>query len=196
QTDMISKPFYTKTIPLLSDIPVIGTIFFKGVYLTSYIAIILAFVAWYVLYKTPFGLRLRAVGEHPMAADTNGINVYRMRYIAVIISGMLGGIGGSVFAMTIALNFSATTIAGQGVMALAAVIFGQWHLRGEMVAAVFFSFSQRLSVNSSGVPILADVTQVYLSIAPYVLTVLALAGFIGRAEAPKALGDPYIKGTR
>lgn len=196
QTDMISKPFYTKTIPLLSDIPVIGTIFFKGVYLTSYIAIILAFVAWYVLYKTPFGLRLRAVGEHPMAADTNGINVYRMRYIAVIISGMLGGLGGSVFAMTIALNFSATTIAGQGFMALAAVIFGKWHPLGAMGAALFFGFAQSLSVISSGVPILADVPQVYLSIAPYVLTVLALAGFIGRAEAPKALGDPYIKGTR
>ncbi|MEJ8776870.1 ABC transporter permease [Pseudogracilibacillus sp. ICA-222130] len=196
QTDMISKPFYTKTIPLLSDIPVIGTIFFKGVYLTSYIAIILAFVAWYILYKTPFGLRLRAVGEHPMAADTNGINVYRMRYIAVIISGMLGGLGGSVFAMTIALNFSATTIAGQGFMALAAVIFGKWHPIGAMGAALFFGFAQSLSVISSGVPILADVPQVYLSIAPYVLTVLALAGFIGRAEAPKALGDPYIKGTR
>ena len=196
QTDMISKPFYTKTIPLLSDTPVIGTIFFKGVYLTSYIAIILAFVAWYVLYKTPFGLRLRAVGEHPMAADTNGINVYRMRYIAVIISGMLGGLGGSVFAMTIALNFSATTIAGQGFMALAAVIFGKWHPLGAMGAALFFGFAQSLSVISSGVPILADVPQVYLSIAPYVLTVLALAGFIGRAEAPKALGDPYIKGTR
>lgn len=131
-----------------------------------------------------------------MAADTNGINVYRMRYIAVIISGMLGGLGGSVFAMTIALNFSATTIAGQGFMALAAVIFGKWHPLGAMGAALFFGFAQSLSVISSGVPILADVPQVYLSIAPYVLTVLALAGFIGRAEAPKALGDPYIKGTR
>src|SRR5699024_7889105 len=196
QTDMISKPFYTKTIPLVSDIPVIGTIFFKGVYLTSYIAIILAFVAWYVLYKTPFGLRLRQDGVHPMAADTNADVVSGMGYIAVIISGMLGGLGGSVYAMAIALNVSATTIAGQGFMALAAVIFGKWHPLGAMGAALVFGFAQSLSVISSGVPILADVPQVYLSIAPYVLTVLALAGFIGRAEAPKALGDPYIKGTR
>ncbi len=196
QTDMISQPFYTMNIPILSEIPVIGTIFFKGVYLTSYIAILVAFLAWYVMYKTPFGLRLRAVGEHPMAADTNGINVYRMRYIAVIISGALGGLGGSVFAMTIALNFSSSTIVGQGFMSLAAVIFGKWHPLGAMGAALFFGFAQSLSVISSGIPLLQDVPQVYLLIAPYVLTILALAGFIGRAEAPSALGDAYIKGSR
>lgn len=196
QTDMVSRPFYTTNIPFLSDIPIIGPIFFKGIYLTSYLAIILAVVAWYVLYKTPFGLRLRAVGEHPMAADTNGINVYRMRYIAVIISGLMGGLGGSVFALTIALNFSQSTIVGQGFMSLAAVIFGKWHPLGAMGAALFFGFAQSLSVISSGIPLLANVPQVFLLIAPYVLTILALAGFIGRAEAPRALGDPYIKGTR
>ncbi|MGM8366468.1 ABC transporter permease [Virgibacillus sp. W0181] len=196
QTDMVTRPFYTTNIPLLSDIPVIGSIFFKGVYLTSYIAIIVAVIAWYILYKTPFGLQLRAVGEHPMAADTNGINVYKMRYIAVIISGILGGVGGSVFALTITLNFSQSTIVGQGFMALAAVIFGKWHPLGAMGAALFFGFAQSLSVISTGVPLLKDVPQIYLLIAPYVLTIFALAGFIGRAEAPKANGIPYIKGTR
>src|SRR5690625_4559840 len=196
QTDMISRPFYTTNIPFLSDIPIIGPIFFKGVYLTSYLAIILAIIAWYVLYKTPFGLRLRAVGEHPMAADTNGINVYRMRYIAVIISGLLGGLGGSVFGLTIALNFSQSTIVGQGFMSLAAVIFGKWHPLGAMGAALFFGFAQSLSVISAGIPLLQNVPQVFLLIAPYVLTILALAGFIGRAEAPSALSAPYIKGSR
>lgn len=196
QTDMISKPLYTINIPFLSEIPIIGPIFFKGIYLTSYLAIILAIIAWYVLYKTPFGLRLRAVGEHPMAADTNGINVYRMRYIAVIISGLLGGLGGSVFALTIALNFSQSTIVGQGFMSLAAVIFGKWHPLGAMGAALFFGFAQSLSVISAGIPLLQNVPQVFLLIAPYVLTILALAGFIGRAEAPSALSTPYIKGSR
>lgn len=196
QTDMVSEPFYTTNIPLLSDIPIIGPMFFKSMYLTSYLAIILAFIAWYILYKTPFGLRLRAVGEHPMAADTNGISVYKMRYIAVIISGGLGGLGGSVFALTIASNFSQSTIVGQGFMALAAVIFGKWHPLGAMGAALFFGFAQSLSVVSASIPFLADVPQVFLLIAPYVLTILALAGFIGRADAPRANGEPYIKGTR
>ncbi|WP_077326246.1 ABC transporter permease [Virgibacillus siamensis] len=196
QTDMVSQPFYTNDIPILKEIPVIGPVFFENIYLTSYIAIILAFVAWYVLYKTPFGLRLRAVGEHPMAADTNGINVFKMRYVAVILSGALGGLGGSVFALTIALNFSHATIVGQGFMSLAAVIFGKWHPLGAMGAALFFGFAQSLSVISSGIPLLEDVPQIFLLIAPYVLTILALAGFIGRAEAPKANGVPYIKGSR
>ncbi len=196
QTDMVTKPFYTRDIPILADIPIFGPIFFQGVYVTSYVAIILAFIAWYILYQTPFGLRLRAVGEHPMAADTNGINVYKMRYIAVIISGALGGLGGAVFALTIALDFSHSTIVGQGFMSLAAVIFGKWHPLGAMGAAIFFGFAQSLSVISAGVPFLENVPQVYLLIAPYVLTILALAGFIGRAEAPKANGIPYIKGSR
>ncbi|WP_074598234.1 ABC transporter permease [Sediminibacillus halophilus] len=196
QTDMVSQPFYTLDIPVLSDIPVLGTLFFQNMYLTSYLAIILAIIAWYILYKTPFGLRLRSVGEHPMAADTNGINVYAMRYVAVMISGAMGGLGGSVFALTIALNFSQSTIVGQGFMSLAAVIFGKWHPLGAMGAALFFGFAQSLSVISSSIPLLEDVPQIYLLIAPYVLTILALAGFIGRAEAPKANGEPYIKGSR
>lgn len=196
QTDMVTEPFFSTNIPILSEIPVIGPIFFKGIYVTSYIAIILAFVAWYVLYKTAFGLRLRAVGEHPMAADTNGINVYKMRYIAVIISGALGGLGGSIFALTIVSNFSHSTIVGQGFMALAAVIFGKWHPLGAMGAALFFGFAQSLSIVSSGIPLLSDIPQVFLLIAPYLLTILALAGFIGRADAPKANGIPYIKGSR
>ena len=131
-----------------------------------------------------------------MAADTNGINVYRMRYTAVMISGAMGGLGGSVFALTIVHLFSQTTILGQGFMALAAVIFGKWHPLGAMGAALFFGFAQSLSVVSSGIPVLEDIPSVFLQIAPYVLTILALAGFVGRAEAPKANGQPYIKGSR
>jgi len=196
QTDMVDRPFFTTDIPGLSDIPVVGSIFFESIYITSYLAILVAFAAWFVLYKTPFGLRLRAVGEHPMAADTNGINVSRIRYIAVIISGALGGLGGSIFALTIAQNFSHSTIVGQGFMALAAVIFGKWHPLGAMGAALFFGFAQSLSVIGSNIPVLQDIPQVFLLIAPYVLTILALAGFIGRADAPKANGEPYIKGSR
>src|SRR5699024_10950723 len=144
----------------------------------------------------PFGLRLRAVGEHPMAADTNGVNVYLMRYIAVFISGLLGGLGGSVFALTIALDFSSSTIVGQGFMSLAAVIFGKWHTLGAMGAALFFGLAQSLSVISASIPLLQDVPLVFLLIVPYVLTIFALDGFIGRAEAPSALGDSYIKGIR
>ncbi|MFD2044166.1 ABC transporter permease [Ornithinibacillus salinisoli] len=196
QTDMVQQPFYTQDLGFLANIPIIGPIFFQGIYVTSYVAIILAFVAWYVLYKTPFGLRLRAVGEHPMAADTNGISVTKMRYIAVLLSGALGGLGGSVFALTIVSNFSHSTIVGQGFMALAAVIFGKWHPLGAMGAALFFGFAQSLSVVGGSVPILQDIPEVFLLIAPYVLTILALAGFIGRAEAPRANGVPYIKGSR
>ncbi len=196
QTDIIQKGFSKVDIPILSDIPILGRIFFSNTYYTSYVAIIIAFIAWYVIFKTPFGLRLRSVGEHPMAADTMGINVTKIRYIAVILSGALGGIGGGIYAQSITSDFSHATISGQGFMALAAMIFGKWHPLGAMGAALFFGFAQSLSIIGSSLPFLENIPNVYLLIAPYVLTILALTGFIGRADAPKASGVPYIKGNR
>jgi general nucleoside transport system permease protein len=196
QTDQIQVGFDKIDIPVLSDIPIIGPLLFENGYIPSYIAIALAFVVWYVIFKTPFGLRLRSVGEHPMAADTMGINVARMRYIAVMLSGALAGIGGAVYATIISRDFSHATISGHGFMALAAMIFGKWHPLGAMGAALFFGFAQSLSIVGQTIPFLKEVPTVYLLIAPYVLTILALTGFIGRADAPKALGTPYIKGKR
>lgn len=196
QTDMIANPIRRFEVPILSDIPFFGPLLFQNVYSTSILAFAVAILAWFVIYKTPFGLRLRAVGEHPMAADTMGVNVAKMRYIAVLISGALGGIGGAVYAQTITLDFSAATIAGQGFMAIAAVIFGKWHPIGALGAALFFGVAQTLSIAGNQIPVIQDIPAVYLQILPYVLTILALAGFIGKAIAPKASGTPYIKGKR
>jgi len=196
ETDIIQKSFSKIDVPVLKDIPILGKLFFQNTYWTSFIAIIVAFIAWYIIYKTPFGLRLRSVGEHPMAADTMGINVIKMRYLGVIISGALGGIGGGVYAESISSNFSHATISGQGFMALAAMIFGKWHPLGAMGAALFFGFAQSLSIIGTSLPFLKNIPSVYLLIAPYVLTILALTGFIGRADAPKADGVHYIKGSR
>lgn len=196
QTDRITESFSKIDIPVLSDIPVIGPLFFSNGYITTYIAILTAFAVWFVMFKTPFGLRLRAVGEHPMAADTMGINVTKMRYIGVILSGAFAGVGGAVYATIIARDFSHATISGQGFMALAALIFGKWHPLGAMGAAIFFGLAQGLSVIGGQLPLLEDIPTMYLLITPYVLTILALTGFIGRADAPKALGTPYEKGKR
>jgi general nucleoside transport system permease protein len=196
QTDFIDFRIDKADVPFLSDIPIIGDIFFSKVPITSYIAIGLAFVVWYIIYKTPFGLRLRAVGEHPMAADTMGINVTKMRYLGVMISGVFAGLGGAVYATSIAGNFSVGTISGQGFLSLAAMIFGKWHPIGALGAALFFGLAQSLSITGAQIPFLKDIPSVYLTISPYVLTILALAGFVGRAEAPKALGTPYEKGKR
>lgn len=196
QTEFITERFARFDIPGLSSIPVLGPMFFHNVYGTSILAIVVAIVAWFVIYKTPFGLRLRAVGEHPMAADTMGINVARMRYIGVMISGALAGVGGAVYSLTITNNFSHATISGQGFMAIAAMIFGKWHPLGAMGAALFFGLAQALSIVGGSIPYVQDIPNVYLLILPYVLTIIALAGFIGKANAPKASGIPYIKGQR
>ncbi|MCU9612042.1 ABC transporter permease [Caldibacillus lycopersici] len=196
QTDMATEINSRFNVPVLKDIPVIGPIFFQNVYITSYLAILAAIIGWVIIYKTPFGLRLRAVGEHPMAADTMGINVNRMRYIAVMISGGLGGIGGAIFAQSFSMDYSHSTISGQGFMAIAAMIFGKWNPLGMMGAAIFFGFAQSLSTIGSNLPVIKDIPNVYLFILPYVLTVFAIAGFIGKSVAPKAINTPYIKGSR
>lgn len=196
QTDFIQEKIPRFNIPFLQDIPVLGPMFFKSVYGSSILAISVAILAWFIIYKTPFGLRLRSVGEHPMAADTMGIKVNRIRYIAVLVSGGLAGMGGAVYAQTMTNDFGHATINGQGFMALAAMIFGKWHPIGAMGAAIFFGFAQALAINSSSLPFMQNVPSFILYILPYVLTIVALAGFIGKANGPKALGDPYVKGSR
>jgi len=171
----------------------LGDIFFKHTSLVGYLAIAFSFLAWFVMFKTKFGLRLRSVGEHPQAADTLGINVYLMRYCGVMISGLLGGIGGAIYAQSISVNFAVTTIVGPGFIALAAMIFGKWSPIGAMLASLFFGASQSLAVIGNQLPLLSSVPKVYLQIAPYVLTIVVLAAFFGKAVAPKADGINYIK---
>lgn len=189
QTDILRESFGYYNFPLLEDIPVIGQIFFQRTSLPAYVGILLAFIAWFVLFKTRFGLRLRSVGEHPQASDTLGINVYGMKYAGVLLSGLFGGMGGAVLAQSISLNFSVSTIAGQGFMAMAAMIFGQWNPIGAMLAAIFFGFAQSLSQ----LPVISNVAPVYLQIAPYVITILALVIFVGQSPGPAANGKTYIK---
>lgn len=193
QTDIISKNFGKANIPLLEKIPVIGDIFFKGTSAPAFVGIIIAVLCWVVLFKTRFGLRLRSVGEHPQAADTLGINVYMTKYAGVLLSGLLGGMGGAIQAQAISLNFSGSTIAGQGFIAMAAMIFGKWNPLGAMGAAIFFGFAQSLGVIGNYIPFIQDVPSVWLQIAPYLITIIVLVGVIGKSEGPAANGKTYIK---
>lgn len=195
QTSTIENTIRKWEIPGLSNIPYLGRMFFTA-YPTSYIAIVLAVVAWYIIAKTPFGLRLRSVGEKPEAADTLGINVYKMRYIGVIISGALSGFGGAVITLTTTSNFASSTISGQGYIALAAIIFGKYHPVGAMAAALFFGFAQAISSSAQVLGFSNYVPVDFIQMLPYVLTILVLAGFVGQTRPPKAGGLPYDKGER
>ena len=193
QTENINQNFGYFSFPGLANIPVIGPIFFKNTSAPAWVAIVLSIFLYWVLYKTRFGLRLRSSGENPQAADTLGINVYKMRYAGVLISGFLGGIGGAVFAEAIAGNFSVSTIAGQGFMALAAMIFGRYNPIGAMLSSLFFGFAQSLSIIGDQIPGISSLPSVYLQIAPYVLTIIVLVIFFGKTVGPAADGQNYIK---
>jgi simple sugar transport system permease protein len=164
--------------------------------IASIIVFALVPICWYVLYKTPFGLRLRATGENPEAADAAGVNVLRLRYVAVVISGVLAGAGGAYLSIGQSSLFTRNMTAGRGFIALAALILAKWRPVPVMVACLFFGFMEALTNQMQGVlkmPSGEDIPVQFIQMIPYVLTIIVLAGFIGLSRAPKALGIPYRK---
>ena len=155
------------------------------------IAFILVPVIWYMLYRTPFGLRLRAAGENPEAADTAGVSVARIRYAGVLLSGALAAIGGAYLSIGQSSLFTRNMTAGRGYIALAALIFGKWRPVQTMLACLLFGFAEAVAIQMQGV--IPYVRVEYIQIIPYVLTIVVLAGFIGASRAPRALGQPYEK---
>ncbi|MEG0423545.1 MAG: ABC transporter permease [Erysipelotrichaceae bacterium] len=189
--------FRLSSVPLLGDIPVIGKMFFQNAYITTYIGIGILIVSWLVLYKTRFGLRLRSCGELPQAADAAGINVYKMRYAGVMISGLLAGIGGLVFIIPTSTNFNAD-VAGYGFLALAVLIFGQWRPWRILFASIFFGFMKTIAATYSSIPFLAQLgvpSSIYKMI-PYIATLIVLAFVSKSSAAPAAEGEPFDKGKR
>lgn len=189
--------FRIESVPVLGNIPIIGNLLFKNSYITTYLGFIILALSWFALYKTRFGLRLRSCGEHPQAADSVGINVYKMRYFGVAISGALAGIGGLVFVIPTSTNFNAT-VAGYGFLALAVLIFGQWKPMRILYAAFFFGLMKTLASAYSGIPILSNLpisNSVYKMI-PYITTIIVLAFTSKNSQAPKASGLPYDKSVR
>lgn len=185
-----SGTFPTITIPLLSKIPVLGPTLFEN-NIIVYLMVILVVVMQIMLFKTPWGLRTRAVGEHPKAADTLGVNVYLVRYINVIIGGMIAGLGGAYFTIGSVGRFDEIMTAGKGFIGLAAMIFGKWHPIGAFASSLIFGFADSLQVKLQilRVPIPSE----FLLMAPYIVTMIILTGVVGRAIPPAADGQPYEK---
>ena len=177
-------------IPVLSDIPVIGPVLFHTTILV-WLALILVVVIHFALKRTRWGLRTRAVGEHPTAADTVGVRVRGLRYLNVLLGGLIAGAGGAYFTLMSTGAFNKNMTAGAGFIALAALIFGRWTPFGALGAALFFGFAQKLafylSVAGSPVP------NQFLNMLPYIATIIAVAGLVGRVRAPAADGVPYVK---
>ncbi|WP_199622070.1 ABC transporter permease [Paenibacillus alkalitolerans] len=191
----ITTGFFPVKIPILSDIPVIGNLFFMKTYWTTWLVLVILALCIYVLYYRPFGLRLRACGEHPHAAEAAGINVRRIRYIGVMISGAFAGLGGAVIIVTYAGEFTGT-VSGLGFLALASLIFGQWRPLGVLAATLFFGFASTVANVSQINPALAVVPPIILKVFPYVVTLIALVLFSKASQAPKAAGEPFDPGKR
>ncbi len=185
-----SGTFKSIPIPLLSKIPIIGPIFFENSIIV-YIMMLLVAVMHVVLFYTAWGLRTRAVGEHPKAADTLGVNVFKMQYVNVIVGGAIAGIGGAYFSIGSVGRFDEVMTAGKGFIGLAAMIFGKWTPIGAFLASLLFGFADSLQIKLQilRVPIPSE----FLLMAPYIITMIVLAGVVGRATAPAADGVPYEK---
>jgi general nucleoside transport system permease protein len=188
-------------IPRIPDVNIdfLGSIPFAGNFLEDvfghlnlmiWLSFVLLIVSYFVMFRSPIGLRLRSVGEHPRAADTVGINVYATRYAAVVVSGMLAALGGAYLSIGFLGSFNENMTAGRGFIALAALIFGNWRPFGAFGAALLFGFSQALAQR---LPAYSDSGAILFSALPYVLTLIAVAGVIGRSIPPAAIGRPYVK---
>jgi len=192
-----TNTFRIESVPLLGKIPVLGDLLFQNTYITTYVGVVILVAAAIVLYRTKFGLRLRACGEHPQAADAVGVDVYKMRYTGVMISGALAGLGGLIFVVTTSTNFNAT-VSGYGFLALAVLIFGQWKPYRIAGAALFFGLMKTIASTYSSVPFLMSlgVTGYVYKMVPYIATLIVLVFSSKRSQAPRAEGIPYDKGAR
>jgi len=191
----ITLGFIPFDVPLLSSIPILGPLFFTKTYPTTWLMLAILALAWFALYKTRFGLRLRACGEHPHAADAAGVNVYGMRYAGVMLSGALAGLSGGAILVTFSGEFNGT-VAGLGFLALAALIFGNWKPLGILGATFFFGFAATLANVSQVVPAVSKIPGLVLKAFPYIVTLLALVFFSKTTQAPKADGEIYDAGKR
>lgn len=183
------------TIPYLSEIPIIGG-FFSKIYPFEIIIIVIAFIAWYILYKTKYGLHLRACGENPNSADAAGIDVAKTRFIAVMFSGALSGLAGISFAYSISTNFSSALFVGYGYLSIAALIFGNWTIIPTLGACLLFGFAKSAGFQFIQLLKLPSSYSNLIMVLPYLLTLLLLVFFSKNNRAPRALGEIYDKGKR
>jgi len=188
--------FAIQKVPLLGDIPALGDILFQKVNIMVYVGFVILMLAWVVIYKTKFGLRLSACGEHPSAADSVGINVYRMRWAGVIISGALGGLGGLVFIVSSSVSFGGD-VAGYGFLAIAVMIFGQWKPEKILLASLFFGLTKAFAYKYTLIPGLSSLNiGNFFKMLPYIATMVVLIFTSKKSRAPKAEGIPYDQGAR
>lgn len=183
------------TVPLVSKIPVLGA-FFTDVYIFEVIIIVAAIILWDLLYRTPFGMRLRACGDNPHAVAAAGLNVNRIRFIAIMISGMMAGLGGMSFAYSISNNFSPSIFAGYGYLAIAAYVFGNWKIGQTLFACLIFGFARSIGYSVIEWIGLSSSYNDLVFTLPYILTLVLLLFFSKSSRAPKNLGEIYDKGKR
>ncbi|WBB72897.1 ABC transporter permease [Micromonospora sp. WMMD1128] len=177
-------------IPLLKDIPLLGPALFRG-NIFLYLGLLLVLVIHLALFRTRWGLRTRSVGEHPTAADTVGVRVLGLRYRNVIMAGLVAGVGGASYTLAL-YSFTKNMIGGKGFIALAALIFGRWSPTGALLAALFFGFADQLATYLGAIG--SSIPDQFLAMLPYLATILAVAGLVGKVRAPAADGKPYVKG--